>query len=75
MKRDSCKWYLECSCCELLKAKRNITHSQHRGVSGESPRERWKLKFHGVGAGHAKANDLGAIDKDSLHVELSIMNN
>ena len=74
MKRDSRKWYTECSRCELLKAKRNITHSRYRGVSGEAPRKEWQIDFHGVGAEDAKANVLGAIDKNSLHVELDIMN-
>jgi transposase-like protein len=73
MKRDVRKWYAECSSCELLKAKRNITHSQYRGVSGEAPRKRWAIDFHGVGAEDAKANVLGAIDMDSLHVELAVM--
>ena len=74
MKRDTRKWYIECSRCELLKAKRNITHSQSRAVSGEAPRKRWAIDFHGVGAEGEKANVLGAIDLDSLHVELAIMN-
>ena len=73
MKRDVRAWYLECSRCEVLKAKRNITHSQYRGVSGEAPRKRWSMDFHGVGGEEDKANVLGAIDKDSLHVELAIM--
>ena len=73
MRKDCRKWYAECTRCNLLKAKRNITHAQSRGISGEAPRKRWAMDFHGVGTEDRKANVLGAIDLDSLHIELAIM--
>ena len=73
MKRDVRKWYEQCTRCELLKAKRNLTHSQYSSRSGEAPRKRWAMDFHGVGSTKAKANVLGAIDLDSYHVELAVM--
>ena len=73
MKRNVRKWYEQCTRCELLKAKRNLTHSQYSSRSGEAPRKRWAMDFHGVGATNAKANVLGAIDLDSYHVELAVM--
>ena len=73
MKHNAHSWYRECNCCELLKAKRNLTHSKYRGASGMAPRKRWAMDFHGVGSEGEKANVLGAIDLDSFHVELSVM--
>jgi hypothetical protein len=73
MKRDVRSWYKQCNRCELLKAKRNLTHSKYRGASDMAPRKRWAMDFHGVGSEGEKANVLGAIDLDSFHVELSIM--
>ena len=73
MPKDCCEWYALCPRCNLLKAKRNITHAQSRGVSGEAPHKRWAMDFHGVGTEGRKANILGAIDSDSLHVELGLM--
>ena len=73
MKRDVRKWYSQCTRCELLKAKRNLTHSRYSGASGEAPRKRYAMDYHGVGATNAKANVLGAIDLDSFHIELAVM--
>jgi hypothetical protein len=73
MKRDVRSWYKQCNRCELLKAKHNLTHSKYRGASGMAPRKRWAMDFDGVGSEGEKANVLGAIDLDSFHVKLSIM--
>ena len=73
MRRDVHAWYPECGRCNLLKAKRNLTHASSRGISGEAPRKRWAMDFHGVGTEERKANILGAIDLDALHVELALM--
>ena len=72
MRKDVHTWYSECGRCNLLKAKRNLTHASSRGISGEAPRKRWAMDFHGVGTEGRKANILGAIDLDSLHVELAL---
>ena len=73
MRKDCHAWYKECARCNLLKAKRNLCHAQFRGVSGQSPRKRWAMDYHGVGGEGEKANVLGAIDLDSLFVELRVM--
>lgn len=45
MRKDCREWYALCPHCNLLKAKRNITHAQSRGVSGEASRKRWAMDF------------------------------
>ena len=74
MRRNCHKWYAECAKCELVKTKRNLTHTQFRCVSRGPPHKCWTMDFHGVGAEGCKANVLGVIDLDSLQVKLAIMN-
>ena len=73
MRKDCRTWYLECPRCELLKAKRNLAHATFHCVAGAPPRKRWGMDFHGVGTKDIKGNVLGAIDLDSLWVELHLM--
>jgi hypothetical protein len=73
MRKDCHAWYKVCARCNLLKAKRNLCHARFRGVSGMSPRKRWAMEYHSVGGEGEKANVLGAIDLDSLYVELRVM--
>ena len=61
--------YVEFSRCELLKAKRKVTHTMYRGLSGGGPRKQWAIDFHGVGIEGEKANVLGTIDMYTSHVE------
>lgn len=66
-------WHLECPRCELLKAKRSLAHATFCGVAGGPPRKHWRMDVHGVGTEDVKGNGLGAIDLDSLWVELRLM--
>ena len=73
MQKDCRKRYAKCTRCNMLKAKRNKTHAQSRGISSKAPHERWAMDFHGVGTEDQKANVLGAINLDFLHIKLAIM--
>ena len=59
--------------CKLLKAKRNLAHATFRRAAGGPSRKRWGMDFHGVGTEDVKCNVLGAIDLDSLWVELRLI--
>ena len=45
MKCDVREWHQKCNHCELLKAKRNLTHSKYRSASGIAPRKRWVMNL------------------------------